>query len=473
MDRCARCHGELQPLTVFCPHCAQAHELDLGQLLQSEIGPPFGAQPAEGPRYRIYRRLGRGGLSTLFAATDLQSDRVVAIKVSDPSQLVKREMSYAMGAREARAYWEEMIERMRREAETLATIDHPNIVRFFGAGMINDDLRYVVMEFLRGRTLREELDGLGRIEARDAVRVGRDVAAALGEVHGRGIIHRDINPQNIFIDCGIEDPAAMPPSAIRHPKSIIKLIDFGIAKFPQPPGAPPFTHHSAIGGTAAYASPEQCQSRPLDHRSDIYSLGVALYEMVTGQRPFSGRTPTEIALKHIEAQPAPLRSINAVIPGNLERTVLRAMAKSPADRHQSAEELADDLRLGAQPIVIQLPSSAAAEIEEPERGDEPAAASRSGRLGRAVFAAALLIILGAGWMFGRQLLESLRSAVEARNAAVTTATPSPSPISSTYPSGSDADSMELAAAHGAVTGATTPSSPHPGPPITAAPGAGG
>ena len=134
----------------------------------------------------------------------------------------------------------------------------------------------------------------------------------------------------------------------------IKLIDFGIAKFPQPPGAPLFTQHSTLSGTVAYASPEQCASHPVDHRSDIYSLGVVLYEMATGQRPFTGRTPTEVALKQIQSEPRPPRSINPAISVAVEKAILRALAKGPADRQQSAEELSEELRTASNQILIPL-----------------------------------------------------------------------------------------------------------------------
>src|SRR5215470_108334 len=327
MNLCSRCSGELPAFAAFCPHCAQAHEPNFDDLINLTID----------GRYRIYRRLGQGGLSTIFAATDLETDSVVAIKFSDPAQLVVRATNYAIDAARARDYWDEMLERMRREAEALATIDHPNIVRFEGTGMINDDLRYVVMEFLRGHTLRDEIDRNGAFELSRAVGAAIEVASALIEVHARGIVHRDINPRNIFI-CG----------------NGVKLIDFGIAKFPQPPGMPPFTQHSALAGTVSYASPEQCASHPLDHRSDIYSLGVVLYEMVTGQRPFNGRTPTEIALKQIQSEPKPPRAINRAVPVSLEKTILRALAKNPAERQQSVTELSEELRSSSNQVYIPL-----------------------------------------------------------------------------------------------------------------------
>src|SRR5215470_550986 len=430
MNLCSRCSGELPAFAAFCPHCAQAHEPNFDDLINLTID----------GRYRIYRRLGQGGLSTIFAATDLETDSVVAIKFSDPAQLVVRAMNYAMDAERARDYWDETLERMRREAETLATIDHPNIVRFEGTGMINDDLRYVVMEFLRGHTLRDEIDRNGAFELSRAVGVALEVASALIEVHARSIVHRDINPRNIMIaDCAI------------------KLIDFGIAKFPQPPGAPPFTQHSTLAGTVAYASPEQCGSHPVDHRSDIYSLGVALYEMATGRCPFTGRTPTEVALKQIQSEPKPPRSINPAISVAVEKTILRALAKNPADRQQSAEELSEELRKSSNQILIPLPvtnpevedqyesgNGIAPSVDPVENEDTAESNLRLVRRRRRRFvvaSAATLIAVITAVLFGWPSASSRNKAVDVSANVVA---PSPSP-EATPAVGSDADSLELAA----------------------------
>lgn len=432
MNLCSRCSGELPAFAVFCPHCAQAHEPNFDILINLTLD----------GRYRIYRRLGQGGLSTIFAATDLGTDSVVAIKVSDPAQLVVRAMNYAMDTARARDYWDEMLERMRREAETLATIAHPNIVRFEGTGMINDDLRYVVMEFLRGHTLRDEIDRDGAFEPSKAVGIALEVASALIEVHARGIVHRDINPRNIMI----ADWA-------------IKLIDFGIAKFPQPPGAPPFTQHSTLSGTVAYASPEQCASHPVDHRSDIYSLGVVLYEMATGQCPFTGRTPTEVALKQIQSEPKPPRSINPAISVAMEKAILRALAKGPADRQQSAEELSEELRTSSNQILIPLavatpesedqyePGNGIAPYVDPVENEETAESNlrlvRRRRRRFAVAAAATLIaVVTAAVLFGWPSALSSRKAADVSANMVEAPSPSPEAAPAV---GSDADSLELAA----------------------------
>ncbi len=444
MNRCAHCYGDLPDFAVFCPSCARADEPDFARMLHQTIG----------ERYRLYRRLGQGGLSTVFAATDLQTDEVVVVKVSDPAQLVQRELSYAIDAEAARNYWGEMLERMRREAETLAEIDHPNIVRFYDTGLIGEDLRFVVMEFLRGRMLRDEMDAKGRLEPAAAIRIALEICQALREVHARGIVHRDISPRNIFLAEARTQAAENETVEVR--RSIIKLIDFGIAKFPQPPGAPPFTQHSVLSGTVAYASPEQCQSREVDHRSDIYSLGVVLYEMVTGQRLFTGRTPTEIALKQIQAEPVPPRQLNPDLPLGLERAILRTLAKNPEERPQTAELFAEELRASARQIVIPLQGVQAADADSVEgqivdgENEELIDRARLVRRRRRRFALAVaaLLLVGAttGMLFGKDWLVSRLVEAPLVSLANLGAQPSPSPSESAdAEANSDPDALELAA----------------------------
>ncbi len=451
MTRCQRCFGDLSEFAVFCPNCAQVHEPDLSQLLNQTVG----------ERYKLYRRLGQGGLSTVFAATDLQTDSVAVVKVSDPAQLVRRELTYAIDAEAARNYWHEMLERMRHEADALTGIDHPNIVRLFDSGMIGDDLRFVAMEFLRGRSLREELDAKGKLEISETVSIALQLCDALGEVHARGIVHRDINPRNVMLSEGgkterqrdgemerVENrnfPSI--PQSLNPSISKAKLIDFGIAKFPQPPGAPPFTQHSVLSGTVAYASPEQCQSRAVDHRSDIYSLGVMLYELLTGERPFKGRTPTEIAIHHLQSEPQPLRQLNPAIPLNLEKTILRALAKAPENRQQSVQEfgqeLVEQLRSASRQVVIPLlPEVSADGVSSDSSFEDAAAVNRLTLVRRrrrrvAVAAVALVLVLASG-ILGRNWLTS--RALPLLTGELPAASPTPEAAIA-----SDSDSLELAA----------------------------
>ncbi|HWQ36188.1 MAG TPA: protein kinase [Blastocatellia bacterium] len=342
MTRCTRCSGDLLDLAVFCPKCGQPREPEFERLLNCSLS----------GRYQIRERLGEGGLSTVFVALDTHTDQTVVVKVSDPRQLVRNLPGEAFDQTALRNYWAEMLQRMRREVVALVNVQHPNIVRIFDTDLITDELRYIVMERLHGHTLREELSLRGRLSVREAIRLTEAVTAGLSAVHARGIVHRDLNPRNLFLcGTGTENPRSdetdellsFALSGSECPAPDLKIIDFGIARIPQPPGTPPFTQYAVLSGTVSYAAPEQCQNLPLDQRSDIYSLGVVLYEMVTGQRPFTGLTPTEIAVRQIRDEPVSPRALVHDLPAGVETTILRALAKDPQKRQQSVEELAAEL----------------------------------------------------------------------------------------------------------------------------------
>ncbi|HEV3226790.1 MAG TPA: Stk1 family PASTA domain-containing Ser/Thr kinase [Acidimicrobiales bacterium] len=280
-------------------------------------------------RYELHRRLARGGMADVFLARDQLLDRPVAVKVlfpefaTDPS----------------------FVERFRREAQSAANLNHPNIVSVYDWGQ-EQGTYFIVMEYVEGRSLAEILGTEGPLHPQRAAEVASDVAAALGFAHRNGVVHRDVKPGNVLIS----------------PTGQVKVADFGIARAL---GADPdsnLTQAGSVMGTATYFAPEQAQGLPLDPRSDLYSLGVVLYEMVAGRPPFSGESPVAIAYKHVQEQPAPPRHLNTNVPPALEAIILKLLAKNPQARYPSAEDLRADLRRfqEGQPVLAASGGSAGA-----------------------------------------------------------------------------------------------------------------
>jgi serine/threonine-protein kinase len=292
-----------------------------------------------GGRYRVERELGRGGMAKVFLGTDTVLGRTVAIKVLAPQF----------------AEDEGFVQRFRREAQAAARISNPQIVSVFDTGS-DDGVHYIVMEFVEGRTLADFLSGGGRIMPERAIAIARDVGGALAAAHAQGVIHRDIKPGNIMLT----------------PRGEVKVTDFGIARMTTT--AETVAQTAAILGTASYLSPEQAQGQPVDGRSDLYSLGCVLYEMVTGRPPFLGDSPVAVASKQVLEQPVPPSRLNADVTPDLDAVILRALAKNPANRYQSAEELRADLdRAGRGLPVEATPLLAAGATQALERPAQPTA----------------------------------------------------------------------------------------------------
>ena len=276
--------------------------------------------------YRVVEQLGRGGMAAVYKAYQPSLERYVAIKVIH-EQLVAQD--------------EQFFKRFHREAKVVASLHHPNIVPVFDFG-VEGDIPYMVMEYLEGRSLKAELRELsGRGETlspQEILRIVSDVAGAVDYAYRQGIVHHDLKPDNVMLTT----------------KGETILTDFGIAKIA---GGTQVTMSGAVMGTPTYMSPKQGTGERGDQRSDVYSLGVILYEMVTGRVPFEADTPLAVILKHI-SDPLPLpRSLNPGIPERVEQVILKALAKAPEDRFQSTALMARALQqaMPADPAVAQPP----------------------------------------------------------------------------------------------------------------------
>jgi serine/threonine-protein kinase len=257
-------------------------------------------------RYRIQRKLGAGGMADVYLAEDQELGRRVAIKI--------------LNSRHGND--DQFIERFRREAKNAAALNHPNIVSIYDRGEA-EDTYYIAMEFLDGRTLKELIVGRGAAPINVAIEYARQILSALRFAHRHGIVHRDIKPHNVLVDG----------------EGRVKVTDFGIARA----GTSQMTETGSIVGTAQYLSPEQAKGGEVDPRSDLYSLGVVLYELLTGKTPFDGETPVEIAMKHLSTTPKPPSALRPDVPRELDMVVMRALAKNPDERYQSADEMEGDL----------------------------------------------------------------------------------------------------------------------------------
>jgi beta-lactam-binding protein with PASTA domain/predicted Ser/Thr protein kinase len=267
-------------------------------------------------RYELDGVLGHGGMAEVFLGTDRVLGRRIAIKVL--SDRFARDGSF--------------VARFRREAQSAAALNHPNVVSVFDTGS-DDGTHFIVMEYVRGKTLSEVIRADAPLMPERAAEIAQGVAQALAFAHRGGIIHRDVKPGNIMLT----------------PTGDVKVMDFGIARAT---ASESLTQTATVLGTATYFSPEQAQGEPVDARSDIYSLGIVLYEMLTSQPPFAGDSAVTIAYKHVREDPVPPRQLNSDVPAGLDAIVMKCLAKNPANRYQTVEELLQDLErfLAGRPV---------------------------------------------------------------------------------------------------------------------------
>jgi eukaryotic-like serine/threonine-protein kinase len=326
-------------------------------------------------RYDVVRPLGSGGMGEVYLARDRVLGRDVALKV----------------LRKQYAGDDEFAERFKREAMSAASLSHPNIIQVYDRGETEEGASYIAMEYVPGGTLKERISREGPLEAADAAGLGAQVAEALGAAHDRGMVHRDIKPQNVLLAA----------------RGGAKVADFGIARAGS---SATISRTGSVMGTAAYMSPEQALGKPATPKSDLYALGVVLYEALTGELPYTADNPIAVSMKHVNEPLRPPVQLNPRIPKGMNALVTKLLAKDPEDRYADADELADDLwrvNRGLEPVAAGVgrnqgrstqhnalaPPSVTSEMQRPRPG--PVSYRRRRRLPWLLIAlAAILFTLG-------------------------------------------------------------------------------
>jgi eukaryotic-like serine/threonine-protein kinase len=290
-------------------------------------------------RYDVGRTLGSGGMGEVFLARDRVLGRDVALKV----------------LRTQYAHDSEFAERFKREARSAASLSHPNIVQVYDRGDTEDGSSYIAMEYVPGGTLKEKIVGDGPLGTREAAALGAQVAEALEAAHERGMVHRDIKPQNVLLT----------------DRGDAKVADFGIARAGS---SVTISRTGSVMGTAGYMSPEQALGEPATPKSDLYSLGVVLFEALTGELPYTADNPIAVSMKHVNEPVRPPREIDPTIPEGMDALVTKLMAKDPEDRYASADELADDfwkISRGREPTAAPVAAAATRPQHAPVAASSP------------------------------------------------------------------------------------------------------
>ncbi|MBI4469252.1 MAG: SUMF1/EgtB/PvdO family nonheme iron enzyme [Acidobacteria bacterium] len=300
MKRCPKCEREYSVKRAKCPE-------DGTKLVPVPTGKDLSGRHLDN-KYKIEKLLGEGGFGAVYLATHSTIGHSVAVKVLNPTLATDRAS----------------VERFKREAQSAALIHHASAVTVHDFGETEDGLVYLVMEYLPGQTLAQLIEAEGPVSPEYALKIMRQVCGAIEGAHRKGVIHRDIKPQNIVFDMTHE------------PDVVVKVVDFGIAKVEE--GRTPLTRSGMAIGTPSYMSPEQIMGHELDPRSDVYSLGILVYEMLSGQLPYEGTTPMSVAVKHLNEAPRSLRQLAPGISPDVERAVLRAMSRDREGRPKSAME---------------------------------------------------------------------------------------------------------------------------------------
>jgi serine/threonine protein kinase len=324
---------------MICPHCGRQYPDDVrfcaadGQSLVAQQQQSSGGRARASSHvpsadddligrrlfgdYVIRKKLGEGGMGAVYLAEHPGIEQKIAVKVLH---------GYA-------AQNDELVQRFNREAKAIARLTHPNIIRVFIFGSTDDGLIYLAMEFVEGRPLRDIMIDIGRLEELRAISIMRQALHALNEAHELGIVHRDLKPDNIML------------TKFRGVEEFVKVLDFGIAKVKEPDGSSAkLTQAGVVYGTPEYLSPEQAQAKELDGRSDLYSMGIILYELVTGVVPFQSTTAVAVLASHVYDEPkAPSQVARHSISPKMEQVIMKAIRKDPNQRYQTAMDFLRDL----------------------------------------------------------------------------------------------------------------------------------
>ncbi len=300
-------------LCPTCQNCYDDHETECVQETHEALMPGRPGDRLIADKYRLDRLIARGGMGSVYSGTHVDLERSVAIKLFQPDH-----------AADPAAF-----ERFRREARVAAKIKHPNIADIYDYGSLTDGESYIVMELVEGQTLLDTIRQVGQLSFGEAIMLSRQVADGMEAAHHSGVIHRDLKPSNIVLTRNFDGSV------------MVKIIDFGIAKISEQlsPDDHTLTATGTLVGTPRYMSPEQCLGHELDARTDIYSFGVILYEMLAGQPPFDATSAIAIALKHVQESPPPLEQFRENVPTELNRLITDLLSTEPAGRPESATEL--------------------------------------------------------------------------------------------------------------------------------------
>lgn len=341
MRLCPICDTKTEAL--MCPNDGY-QTIDLAVFQDDKATDPFVGRVLAG-RYRILRRLGSGGMGSVYLGLNIPLKQEIAIKV------MYGELAHDVNA----------VKRFHREALTTSRLSHPNTVRVFDFGQEPDGMLFLVMEYVKGMPLSHVISTTGRLPATRVLAITRQVLGALAEAHAAGIVHRDLKPQNIMM---MDMPGA---------GDFAKVVDFGIAKIATTTGETSLTKAGVSIGSPPYMSPEQAEGKSIDHRTDLYSLGVIMYEMLSGHTPFQGDTPLAVLVKHM-TEPPP--SLPDDVPQALARVVMTLLEKKPEMRPQSAN---DALAMLDAPDILVLDTSAEGALRRASRHMEivPAAFPRT------------------------------------------------------------------------------------------------